>query len=403
MNQITPLETDGYSRFMTASFDDRDVIGIPTGFHSLFSRPTNGGVTMFSDDGSLQEIDIIRGNQKLAPMIKRGSESRPLSGQSNTKEEQFTTLTRSFPLIEEEGGITSDQLNKRVFGQGPYTAIAKIAKAQRLAQTHHKEHQRRAMRTFDKLASQAIRTGKHDAIFDTADPNFQYDFHRKASHTISVPVVWDAGTPKIIEDIDSGCTRVMEDGHLNPDICIMGTDAFSAFSQDSTILSLADNRRAEFIVISRDFPVPPELSFMVSGGFIPQGRLNTYEGYTVWIFTYNHVYTDDSNVIQRYMPKNEVIIGSSLARCDRYVGPSEVMPSNASRDAWIRDTFGFDPSLGIKPANIKNSDLVYNSALFNFDAYASANYKNFTIRTQSGVIFAPVATDGWALLTDMIT
>ncbi|MHA1286835.1 MAG: hypothetical protein ACTSPB_05465, partial [Candidatus Thorarchaeota archaeon] len=179
---IGPLATDFYSRFMVDRYNENDHIGVPSGFQSMFGRAEVGGRTLFSPDASMVEIDIMRGNEKISALIPRGMISRPLGGiQKNTATELYTTFSRRFPLAEEEGDISADQLEFRSAGENPYANRSRLDRMRDLARQHHLEHMRRMLRMFEVLSAQAILTGYMDAIIGAVanDKPEYYDFVRK--------------------------------------------------------------------------------------------------------------------------------------------------------------------------------------------------------------------------------
>lgn len=403
MNQLTPLAVDAYSHFMAILFDEAQIIGVPTAFQAFFGRSENGGLTLFSPNANVVDIDIVRGSETLAALIRRGQNARSLSGQKNTNIGKSSTFSRLYPLAEEEGDISADELNYRVAGEGPYSPLSKFDRLRIKALRHHQAHIRRIVRTFEFLSSKSILTGKMPAILGTTNADLEYDFRRDAGNTISVPAPWDTGTPDIMGDIDDGCDKVRHNGHVNPDIALMGSEAIASFIKDTTIKGVADNRRIELIQVSTDNPVPPRLARFVEAGFIPRGRVRTLKGYTLWVFCSIDEYTDASGTATPYMPVDQCLIAASTARCDRYFGPSELLPNTPGRAALYQDMFGFAPGMPPMPPNIKSMAAAVNPAMFYNDAYMGANQKSITIRTQAAPIFATTQTDAFALLTDLST
>ena len=45
---MTPNPADPFSRWMADYFDEKDIVGVPTGFQSFFGRPEYGGQTLYS-------------------------------------------------------------------------------------------------------------------------------------------------------------------------------------------------------------------------------------------------------------------------------------------------------------------------------------------------------------------
>lgn len=405
-NQATPLATDAYSRFMAALFDEKQLIGVSTGFLSMFGRLVTGAKTLFSPDANVVEIDIMRGNEKLAATIHRGTEAVSLGGtKKTTATQKFTTFSRQYPLIEETAPITATQLNSRVAGENPYARITKGDRARLLALEHHQEHIRRIVRTMEFLAKESVLNGKQPAIIGTANEALIYDFKRLASHTITVGTGWNQASPDILGDIDGGCELIRQDGHVMPDFIVIGGTAMGSFISDTTVKEQADNRRFELINVSTNNPVPDKLAHMVAGGFVPRGRLRTPKGYELWLFTYVDTYQDTAGTAIKYMPEDQALIGASQARCDRYFGPSETLPASLSshREQLYQSLFGIGTANILAPPNIKNMGAVINPAMFYNDAYYGPDGKNIVIRTQAAPILAVTMTDAFALLDGLDT
>ncbi len=405
-NQATPLAVDAYSRWMVELFDEKQLIGVPTGFLSMFGRQATGAKTLFSPNANIVEIDIMRGNEKLAATIQRGTEAVSLGGNKKTTATQkFTTFSRQYPLIEETAPITADQLNSRVAGENPYAKLTKGDRARLLALEHHQEHVRRITRTMEFLAKESVLNGTHPAIIGTSNTALIYDFKRLAAHTITVGTGWNQASPDILGDIDGGCEKIRENGHVMPDFIIIGGTAMGSFIADTTVLALADNRRIELINVSTNNPVPDKLAHMVAGGFVARGRLRTPKGYELWIFTYVDTYQNDAGTAVKYMPDDEALIGASQARCDRYFGPSETLPPSLSshREQLYQGLFGIGSANILAPPNIKNMGAVINPAMFYNDAYHGPDGKNIIIRTQAAPIFATTMTDAFVQLNGLDT
>lgn len=398
----TPLASDNYSRFMVDVFDERQIIGVPTGFQAFFGRPETGAKTLFSPDSNLVEIDIIRGNEKISAMIKRGGDGRSVAGQKNTSEQDYSTFSRVYPLGEEVGDISANQLNYRVAGENPYAPMGKFGRLRQLALNHHYEHMRRFTRMFEVLAAQSVRTGKMDAILGTSNTDLQYDFRRTAGNTITVTNKWDSGSQTIMADIDGGCDQMREKGHINPDMIIIGGESMDAFISDTDVRAVADNRRFELIEVGLGNPVPEKFMRFVNAGFTPRGRLRTPKGYELWIFTYVDGYTNSSGTFTKYMPESEAVIASSSARCDRYFGPSEMMPQDSARIAWYNELLGFSPMNAPVPMNIKDAGRAIMPEMFYCDAYKGKAEKTISIRTQTAPIFATTMTDAFVTLNGLV-
>lgn len=401
-NSLTPNAVDPFSRFMADMFDEQQVISVPTGFQAFFGRP--GSLTLFSPDSNVVDIDIIRGNKKIAALIPRGMVSKPLGSlQKNLNTENWTAFSRKYPLSEEEGDLTADQILFRVAGEKPYSTATRLARMRELAMRIHLESVRRTVRMFEVLAAQSVLEGVQDAIIGTANTDLQYNFQRKSSHIFSAPIAWDNASAVIMANIDAACDLLEANGNVSPGFMGIGGQARDAFIKDDVVQALADNRRYELINVSQNNPVPPEYATFVASGWIPVGRLRTPKGYVLWMFTYNRTYQNSAGTAVKIMPEDQCFITSVEARCDRYFGPGETLPMIPQRRELYQQLFGFDPDMAPMPANILGDGRIIEPAMFYCDAYVSNDWKKVSIRSQSAPIFATTQTDAFVTITDLIT
>lgn len=398
----TPLAVDLYSRTMADMQDERKLISVSTVGQSFFGRPQNGGSnTIYSPDANSVEIDIIRGNERVAALINRGSESRNIS-LKDTKTQKFTNSVRQFPLGEEIGNISSNQLINRMAGENPYAKMSRETRNRFLALEHHEEHVRRFARLFEVLSWQSLLTGKMDALLGTTNSDLQYDFRRNSSLTITPTVPWDNASADIFGDIDAGCDALREIGHVTPNFMFMGGDVAPVFFNDTTIQKFADLIGYAFIAVGPNNPVPANLQPLVDGGATARGMIFTPKGRQLWLFVYNDGYTDDDGDFNYYMPKDTVFLGYYGARADRYFGPSDTLPLTPSEQSWYMERFGFDMTMMPAMPNIKNQSAVITPAMFYFDAYQSSDRKKVSIRTQTAPIFATTQTDAYYVMNSVL-
>lgn len=402
MNSLTPNAVDPFSRYMADLFDEQQVISVPTGFQAFFGRP--GSLTLFSPDANVVDIDIIRRNKNIAALIPRGMISRPLGSlQQNLNTQNYTSFSRKYPLSEEEGDLTADQILFRVAGEKPYSTATRLDRMRELAMRIHLESIRRTVRMFEVLASQSVLTGKQDAIIGTTNTDLQYDFQRKSAHTFSAAVAWDNASAVIMEDIDTMCDLLEANGNVSPGFMGIGGEAMDALINDDVVQNVADNRRYELIQVTRNNPVPPEYDTFTAAGWVARGRLRTPKGYELWMFTYNRTYQNSSGTAVKIMAEDKAFITSTEARCDRYFGPPETLPMIPQRRQLYQELFGFDPDMAPMPANIMGDGRIIEPAMFYCDAYVSGDWKKVSIRTQSAPIFATTQTDAFVTITDLIT
>jgi hypothetical protein len=400
---MTPLAVDQFSRFMVEMFDEKQIIGVPSVWQSFFGRPEHGSKTVFNPNSKVVEIDIMRGNERIAALIQRGTNSRHVGNlQRNTDTQNYSSFSRVYPLGEEMGDITADQILSRVAGENPYENRNRLDRMRTLAREHHLEHIRRYVRLFEILAGSSLLTGQMPGILGTNNSDLIFDFRRNAAHIITVANAWNGAAADIMGDVDGGCELIRQNGHTTPNVLLLGGDAMDAFIKDTTVQSLADNRRFELIEVSTNNPVPPALAQLVASGAIPRGRLRTPKGYELWLFTYIDVYTDGNGDPQKYLPEDTAFLAFYGARCDRYFGPPELLPIDSAKAAWYQEIFGFNMMAPPMPPNIKNLGSVVNPAMFYSDAYKAKDDKKITVRTQSAPIYATTMTDAFVTLNGLV-
>lgn len=398
MPQATPNTVDNFSRFMAALFDDKSLITIAKGFQAWFGRPETGAMTLFSPNANDVDIDIIRGNKKIAALIPRGMVSRVLgANQENLQAEKFSSFSRTYPLSEEEGDISADQINNRLAGENPYANTSRAQRMRILAAKLVRENIRRTGDMFETLAAQSILDGVMDSIIGTSDTNLQYDFRRNAAHTVTVGTVWTNAAADILGDIDSACDKVKTNGRVIPDFLGLGADGMGGILTNTAIKEQADNRRFELIQVSTNNPVPPRFSRFTEAGWIARGRLRTPAGYELWMFVYQDYTEDSSGTPVDLMPADKAFIASTRARCDRYFGPPELLPITESKRRLYQEYFGFSIDAPPMPMDTTGAGII-TPEMFYHDAYKSGNDKRVTIRTQSAPIFATTHTDAFVTL-----
>lgn len=400
---MTPNTTDFFSRFMIEKFDERQVQAVPRAFQALFGNPAGGSRTLFAPNEATCEIDILRANgERLAAAVHRGQSSDDVSRQKNTTDQNFTNTVRQFPLIETEGNINSTQLLKRMAGDNPYARRTQLDRNRELAMDIVTDNIRKQARTWEYFASQSILTGKMPAIIGTSNANLLYDFYRKATHSITVSNSWNSGSQDILGDIDGALDLIRQDAYMKGDFLAIGGNAMKALVADTTVQTLADNRRFELIQVSINNPVPPRFARVVEAGWTAYGRLRTPKGREVWMFTNDDVYTDSTGTTQNYMPLDKAFLMPINARMDRQFGPRDRMPVTPSENQWYMEMFGFNMMAPTVPA-LQNASGIIMPEAFYHDAYMPEGKKNVVMRSQSAPIFATTQTDSIVVLNGLYT
>jgi hypothetical protein len=393
----TPLPQDLFSRFAVEMFDEHDLIGIPTAGLTFFNNPAR---TFFQPDSNTVDIDIIRGNERTAKLVPRGTFSQSLGSlQKHVRDQQYTAFSRKYPLAREVLDVTSENLTTRIPGEPTVNSgLTQMFRFRYHALRKHTENMRRMTRLCEILAWQSLMTGKQDGILGTSDANLQFDFERNSDLTIQCGTSWAGGTANILADLDNGCTKLRQIGRMQPDIAVFGSGAINSFIRDATAQKLADNRRLTYMTFGDGAVMPGKFQKWVDAGFVFQGNLRTPLGYALAVFTYPEFYTADNGTATPYIAADKVLLTSSTARRDRYFGPQESLPMTPWKAQQYIQLFGIDPHSPPMPPNIKGDTSCMPVGSCFCLANISADYQRVSIETQCAPIFAPVQTDAYAVL-----
>ncbi len=400
----TPNTVDAYSRYMDALFNENEIIAVSTVWQQFFGKPGHGGSkTIYSPNSEVVDIDIMRGQERVAALINRGTDSRLLNKQKNTELQKYSSFSRVYPFAEELGDITASQINKRVGGENPYEARSKNDRMRMLAREYHLEHIRRYVRLFEIIAGLSLLGGQHPAITGSANTDNWYDFRRNASHIVTPTVPWDNAAADIFGDWDAAFDLGRENGHIRYNVAFAGGNVLPIIQDDEKFKEVADNRRYNIIYVGRNgFTLPGNLKALVDAGADPIAMVTTPKGRTFYLFGYDGIYTDDDGDAVNLMPLNTFFFAYYGARCDRYFGPNELLPPTPSDVAWYQQMFGMNMLAPMMPVNIKNPGGTVNPAMFYCDAYPAEDKKKVTVRTQSAPIYATTQTDAFFTYTGVL-
>ena len=381
---MTIAAVQNYTRLMAPVFTDLETIPVFTLFQNLFAA----GQTIIEVDANAIDIDIQRGNKKLAVYIPRGSDAVNLD-LNRALLEKFTSDTKLFPLIEELTPITSDMITKRMPGEPVYAPLSRTAKQTALAMKAHREHMNRIIRKMELSAAESIRTG-----FQTIHAGLQYDFYRLATHNAAATTVWsESATAVPITDLANAGNLIFRDGNRRPTDVIFGSGSWDEFLLTTTVLAIANNRRIVHFTADMTVDAPAGYDDWVKAGAIFQGQVKAGDWkFNMW--TYPSVYETDADVVTQYLPDGEVLILAKGARYDRYFGPADRLEVDTT---IFQRMFGIGDISGMSP-NVVNSG-IFSSAMFHVDAYGNNNNKAFNVRTQVAPIFPTTGIDTIVKLT----
>jgi len=387
-----------YSKIMAPVFDEKEIIVNSTVFQTIFN--SDRGYTIYSPSSKAADIDIIRGNERTAKLKVRGTNAVPVGGNQTTDlNQRYTSLSRLFPLIEQDGYLTADQFNNRVAGEDPFKALSQKQRAIILASQEHAEAARRIIRKQEVHASQAFRTGFQDI---NEAGTITLDYLRNALLTAAAASgVWSNIAGDATGDLLVACNQLRAIGRVTAKAVIMNNGAFMALVNQTAVQALADNRRLSFHSIGKDIGVMPSWGQkLVDAGAQWQGWIKI-GAYHLDIFTYIDTYETDAGVITPYVPVDEVYVWDPMARYDRYFGPGE-MTQDAIDAMVYKEIFGVNKNM-VLSAGLKNAK---NKALFDSRQFTLGAEKKGTsgykIITQSAPMYVPCQTDTIYTLTGVM-
>ena len=393
----TPVSQGLYHRFMMDTFNEKEYVGLPTGFQCLFGRPESGSRSYFDKDTLEFDIDIVRANKRTAKLVPRGTMSVPVEGHSAAVKEKFTERNMIPPLGEELDPIDANQLFTRSAGENTFQMRSRLDKMREMARELHKEQVRRFVRMFEIMASSSILTGKMPAILGTTETGLTFDFKRKSTHTFTAAASWLTAATNILGDIDTGCELVRVDANVTADYALASAEAMSGILANTKILANADNRQVNQGYITTGGTIPSKFQHLVDNGWTFRGVLDTPKGHTLHLFTYLDSYTNDAGTDVKYLTADKFVIGSTAARADRVFGPGERLPITASEEAYYQELFGFSSEAAPMPNGLPSGGLI-DPRMFTNDVIVPDHKKSLMIRTQCAPVFAPTMVDATVVI-----
>lgn len=251
------------------------------------------------------DIDIVKGDERLAPFVSPRVEGKLM------EEQGFST--RSYkPGYVKPKYITqaADLIKDRNAGDNIYDGDAPNRAATRLAK-QLTDGEAQIARREEWMAAQGLTTGKVDVVGDGV--NYQIDFGMDPDHivTLSGTDLWsDETNSDPLGDIADWSVLIADDGNANANILIGGKDAIQALFKNTAVTKALDTRR---ITLGEIMPsaLAPGVSYY--GTLIANGV-------NVDVYQYIGSYTDENGVRQRYIPDGKIVLTSTEADFRRNFG-----------------------------------------------------------------------------------
>ena len=319
MAYTTPSNVDGFSRYFAQSFDENNIIGVVTAFISMFSlrKP------VIKTDSTIVDIDIIRGNERTAAFIPRGTVGEYLKN-NETEGGKFTNFSRQFPLSEEIFSIQSETLGNRMAGENPYEQKTRLMRMRDKARDAYQAMMMKTIRAWEIAAASSALTGTQPAILGTTDPNYIIDYNRDSSLIVdyAAGARWTVDTVDPIADLDAKITLLIQKGKVSGQsggkyVCTMGDDVIDGFWANPLVQAAGENRRIMRVESNPEMTPPKEISHLINGGMTYVGKIVTNKGRTIYILTYSAYYDNTAGASTPYMPATSYLLTPIKFRADR--------------------------------------------------------------------------------------
>ena len=392
----TPSSVDGFSRYWARYFNENEVIGVVTGFLAMFSRRR----PVIRTDANSVDIDIVRGNERTAQLIMRGTVGEYLSN-NGVSVGKYTNYSRRFPLSEDVYDLTQEQIGNRMAGENPFEERMRLERMRDTGQMAYYRMVERTIRLWERTAAQSALTGTQPSILGTSDANLILDYDRNPDliETFLLGEQFDNAAVNPLDVIDSKINKLIQIGRTGRQsmggqyVVLMGIEAIAGFFNNENVKEAGDNRRIMTVEKNPELTAPSQIRDTIAGGMSYIAKGYTSQGKIIHIMTYDSIYDDENDDPQYYMPTKSMLITPLTFRTDRYFGPPDTLPLTSLDRTWMRETFGITPNSQIPARKMAANPGIIVPEAFYVDAYAGGARKNATLRLQSAPIFATTQTD----------
>lgn len=398
----TPSDVDLFTRSQTDLFAQFPPVRKKMAFMSFFGNSANGSRTLFTDDATNVDIDIVKDNTTVAAFATRGVPAGIGPALKTNQGMKATHDSRMFPIVKEIASITAQDGLTRQLGEDMLNSqMNRFERMRMQAYLKFDSMIRANLYLFELIASESMLTGKmtYNAKGD------QFDFRRDADNTATAANPWDTAAGKPLDDIDDRCLKVDYNGDVTPDGVFLDPASYQAFLDNDQVKSIADNKGYSIVWAGDKSIGEPGDKYKryIDSGWVAQARLKTKSGYQVWIFTTVESYKDKDNNRQQFMPAGTCMVTSTEARFDRYFGPDDKLPTELrSDDGILESVFGVETGVLAEATANGGSDIL---DLRQFKFFARKNQDNSAIllECQTAPIYAPTQVDGVAVINGLLS
>lgn len=320
---------------------------VPNFFRStFFRRPAETHNTLIVD------IDIYKGQAKVAPYTKVTSKSKPVS------RTEFKTGAFTIPYIKISRSLTAVQTLMRSPGEDIYSGRTPQQRAEEQLAKDLRELEEMIQRAEELQAAQAITNAKIIIKGEEVDAEIDLGRDPALTFTVAGADLWTAGTADIHAQLREYARLVFSKSGFTPDVLIAGPAALDAFFANVQVQSLLDNRR---LVTGQVQTAPSTAPFPGARSY------GEFAGYDLW--ESHEFYLDDADNLEKpFVPEDSIILASRNMRCVPHYGPILDFGSLQSVRRFAKSIEEQDPS-------VKTAILQSAPAMINHDPDATAKIK----------------------------
>lgn len=252
------------------------------------------------------DLEISSSSDKLAQFVAKGGD--PLSVKKGIK----NIKTISLPMTWEKKTFTADELAAYKALGGIYISAQDLeSRANQFVLRELEDLKVRILRRREQMACSAISTGTITVTQDNVSFTVDFDFAEN-THLITNAsgAKWDAATPSptIEAQIRTHKSNIMKRTGFAATICILGSDAASAFLNSTAIKTLLDTNN--YRIGSIDLNSPSQ----IYGNYL--GRV-----FGIDFYEYNQTYTNQSGVSTNMIAADRAIFMTQNVAAELNHGP----------------------------------------------------------------------------------
>lgn len=278
-------------------------------------------------------FDVMKGKRRLAPFVNRKHEGKLV--------ERLPFSTKKFepPYIKPKFVTDADDLLTRQVGETTYVqsgSNAPQARAIKLLAEDTTEAQMMLNRRIEWMSAKSLFTGKIPVKGDGVDAEIDLLYGAAQKKTLTGTDRWsDLTNSDPIADLTTWKRQIKQLTGQNAKTVILGRNAAISLEDNTKVEKKLDNRRTEAGLLKYED--------------LPEGAtyIGTLTKPGVELFTYDEWYVDDETGDEEEMvPENQVLIGSTAARCRRHYGViSDVEAGNFEVETFVKSWTEKDPSV----------------------------------------------------------